>query len=245
MEVFPKLPTALQHKILLHLKNPECDHLMRHWHNEMRFQRRDLLVDLNRYNYFRSKRKPHWDAFRDEHKRIILLDFSDGAPGTSDYTYKQCLQNGWWKECSERDNGTKLRLALFNMLEACFWTYHGDCDSPEAIHDTIYDPLETKRDIERDFNMRIIGDQGHPTYSHEEWAKRCAENGSMPFSTRKKYKAPRTMDGVWDYQKAHSKIVLMREKRQKTLVRRTWCRWRTETDDPNQHQSYYELCYPQ
>ena len=245
MDVFAKVPTALQHKILLHFKNPECDHLMKHWRERLRYQRQDLLVDLNRYNYFRAKRKPHWDAFRDEHKRIILFDFSDRAPGTGDYTYQQCLENGWWKECSERNNGIRLRMALFNMLEAGFWTYHGDCENPEAIHHTIYDPLETKRDIERDFDMRIRSDPGHPTYSHEEWAKRCGKDGSLPLSSRKRCKAPRLPNGTWDYQKAQTKITLMQAKQQKTLVRRTWCRWRSGSSDPNQPQSYYELCYPQ
>ena len=243
MDVFKQLPNELQHKILLHFKNPICDILMKYWREQMFFQRQDLLVDLNRYNYFRKNRKPIWDKCKED-GITLLFDFEESGE-TADWTYAQCLENGWWKQCNERNKGKKLRLALFNTLESGFWSYHGDINNPEAIQDTVYDPLETKRDIERDFDVRVRGDRGHPSYSHEEWTRRCGEDGSISLSQRRYLRAPRCKDGTWDNGKALSKITAMRVKNKKSHLRRTWCRWRGGGQDANEHHSYYELCYHQ
>ena len=244
MDVYKQLPIELQHKVLLYFKNPICDILLKHWQHQMFFQRIDLLVDLNRYNYFRVKRKPFWDKLSNGDGKIILFDFGE-QDETDDWTYKECLQKGWWKMCPERNNGVRLRLALFNTLESHFWSYHGDCDNPETLHHTIYDPLETKKDIEKDFHMRIVDDKGHPSYSYEEWAKRCGKGGSISLFTRRRLKVPRRIDGTWDSQKARLKIEMMRAKNQKSHIRRTWSRWRGGGDEANLHCSYYELCYHQ
>ena len=238
MEVFSQLPSALRHKILHYFKNPECDHLLNYWRELQKYQRQDLLVSLNRYNYFRFHRKKYWDKFK-ENGRTIIFEFGNRD---DDDTYLSYLNKGWWKPCDERYNGMKLRMALFNTLDDRFWTYHGDCGNPAILADTIFDPNENKRDIENDFNVAIPNDRGHPPEHYDTWRKRGGEGGALLLKHRRKLRVPRTNSGNWHRAKALIKIKTMREKQHKTLMRRTWCRWYSN-QDPNHHCAYYEINY--
>ena len=135
-------------------------------------------------------------------------------------------------------------MELFNMLDGNWWGYHGDIDNPSAIKYTIYDRLETKRDIERDFEVSIRKDRGHPSFTFEEWSKRCGEDGDLPTTQRKRLKAPRKEGGKWDHAKAADNIKKMNEKKGRLLISRQWSRWRVEGDEAKATYAYWELQYP-
>ena len=88
MQTYQNLPTELRLKVLNHLRNPECDHMDSYWKGLEYFKRQDLLASLNRYNYFRKHRKPHWDDCRDRETGYShAFDFSD------DYSKELYLEN--------------------------------------------------------------------------------------------------------------------------------------------------------
>jgi hypothetical protein len=244
MDTYQKLPTALRLKVLNHFRNPECDHLDIYWKSLQHFKRQDLLASLNRYNYFHKHRKPLWDKILDEDNVTgIAFDF---ATDYSNEDYLNALQNGQWFPRGERLKGAKLRVTLFNMLEGAWWGYHGDIDTPVAIEHTIYDSLETKRDIERDFNVSIPNDRGHPPLHFDEWTKCCGENGHLPVTKRKYFKAPRSKNGRWNSKKAavNIKKIKKNDNGAVMLIKRTWSRWRVDGAEAKKNYSYWELRYP-
>lgn len=242
MQAYQKLPMELRLKVLNHLRNPECDHMDSYWKGLEYFKRQDLLASLNRYNYFRKHRKPHWDDCRDHETGYShALDFSDDY---SKELYLENLRRGHWLPRGERLNGMKLRMELFNMLDGQWWAYHGDIDNPAAIKNTIYDRLETKRDIERDFDVNVREDRGHPAFTFEEWSKRCGEGGALPTTQRKRLKAPRKEGGEWNHTKASDNIKKRMEARMRLLMPRQWSRWRVEGDEAKATYAYWELQYP-
>ena len=242
MDIYQKLPMALRLKILNHLRNPECDYLDAYWKGLEHFKRQDLLASLNRYNYFRKHRKPHWDDCLDQATGYChVFDF------TQEYSkdlYLENLRRGHWLPRSERLRGMKLRMELFNMLEGNWWAYHGDIDNPSAIDHTVYDNKATRRDIEHDFEVRVHADRGHPISPFEEWTKRCGKDGTIPFAKRRRLKAPRKEGGEWDHVKAADNITKMNEKRGKLFIQRQWSRWRVEGDEAKATYTYWELQYP-
>ena len=149
---------------------------------------------------------------------------------------------GHWLPRAERFNGMKLRIELFNMLDGNWWGYHGDIDTPAAIEHTIYDRIETRRDIERDFGVRIRKDRGHPSHTFKEWTKRCGECGSLPVAKRKRLKAPRAENGRWNSEEAAENIKKMNKERGRLLIPRRWSRWRGLSQGCTY--SYWELQYP-
>ena len=240
METYQKLPTELRLKVLNHLRNPECDHLDAYWKSLQYFKRQDLLASLNRYNYFRKHRKLHWDNCLDrETGQRHAFDFSEDY---SKELYLESLGEGHWLPRAERFNGMKLRIELFNMLDGNWWGYHGDIDTPAAIEHTIYDRIETRRDIERDFGVRIRKDRGHPSHTFKEWTKRCGECGSLPVAKRKRLKAPRAENGRWNSEEAAENIKKMNKERGRLLIPRRWSRWRGLSQGCTY--SYWELQYP-
>ena len=243
MQAYKRLPLELRLKVLNHLRNPECDLVDAYWKGLEYFKRKDLLASLNRYNYFRKHRKPHWDDCWDRE-----TGYSHAFDFSNDYSkelYLEYLRKGHWLPRSERLNGMKLRVDLFNMLDGNWWGYHGDIDNPEAIKHTIYDRLETKRDIERDFDVNISKDHGHPPFEFEKWSKCCAEGGGLPPTQRKRLKAPRKEGGGWDHTKAADNIKKMNEQQERLLIPRQWSRWRVEGDEAKATYQYWELQYPQ
>ena len=237
MDVFPKLPTVLQHKILLHLKNPECHYLMKYWRAQIASKRENLLVSLNRYNYFRFHRKKYWDDYKDDDGTSILFNFHQ-----ENDEYLQLLKLGIWKPCDEREHGILLRTALFNILEKTFWCYHGDCAFPWTLKNTIYDSLEDKRTVEQAFQVTIPGDKGLPPYSYEEWCNRGSESGNSLFMHRRKVRAPRDASGKWDHKTALKKIIQMQATVTKRLISRKWDRWNNKKYK-NTVFPYFELNY--
>ncbi len=236
MEIYASMPSALRHKTLLYLKNPETDILLAHWREQERPMREDLLVSLNRYNYFRKYRKPIWDTTRGADGKLILFNFDKpiAISLTNKQLYLKYLENGWLLPSGER--GFKLRMALFNELDNEFWLYHGRCSNPEVLEHTEYDPLYNKKEIETDFEIQVE-DVPHQCASYDEWLKRCAEGGELPIYLRRFVKAPRTKEGKWNQKKASKKIMKMALPQWK---RHEWSRWCYSLDDPNKSIRYVE-----
>jgi len=238
MEIFKHLPTALQLKVLNHMKNPVCDHLLAHWRKKEYFKRRDLLVSLNRYNYFVKHRKRFWDRCLDDDGLTIAFDFTPDE----DLNYKEFLNAGKWLPSGESLQGMRLRTTLFNVLEEEWWQYHGTAANPRLLALTIYDPLQTKRIIEAEFDTTVRGDTiGHPTFSFDEWTKRCGEGAELSIKHRRKLKAPRLASTrTWNFIIAQKNIERKAEENQRLLLKRTWGRWRRKCVDGNVHE-YFEI----
>ena len=238
MEIYARLPsgTHLRHKILLYLQNPETEHLLNHWRKKYYHARRDIIVSLNRYWWFYHNRRNIWDSaccIHDAGNKCIhlVLEFSHENEGYTKDMYLEFLQEGWWYPCTEKS--LDLRMELFNMLEEEWWKYHGDCSNPWILQDTRYNPIADKNLIEKNFDVEIPDDKGHPTASYDEWLKRTI-CGEVPIYRRRKVRVPRLPDGRWDSKKRSTKS---------KLIRRTWSRWDQTIPEANFLYSYYVARY--
>jgi hypothetical protein len=225
MEIYKEVPACLRHKIIQYLRNPEADIVWPRICRETSEQFTRVLVTLNRYNYFRKYRKPHWDRLVDDKGKIILFDFYIFQPPliplgyikSRKETYLDFLEKR--ELCGRHERGTKLRVDLFNELNKTYERFNGQIIYPPThLYNTSYHALDDKKCIETQFNIRIPDDEGHPSISFEEWRHHCWLNGSLPHYCRRKVRAPRNLIGKWNSIKGQKNCLVNKMKYKRRIV---------------------------